>query len=80
MGSRGRDGEGVKEESEGGMGGSGREEEEMIRKLYQSSSSSFHQAMKDLGRRMSPDIKQIDMDVLRTFRDNIMYKDRYGIK
>ena len=29
---------------------------------------------------MSPDIKQIDIDVLRTFRDNIMYKDRYGIK
>ena len=38
------------------------------------------QRMKRLGGRMSPDIKQIDIDVLRTFRDNIMYKDRYGIK
>ena len=38
------------------------------------------QRMKELGRRTSPDIKQIDIDVLRTFRDNIMYKDRYGIK
>ena len=38
------------------------------------------QAMKEVGRRASPDIKQIDIDVLRTFRDNIMYKDRYGIK
>jgi hypothetical protein len=35
---------------------------------------------KELGRQTSPDIKQIDIDVLRTFRDNIMYKDRYGIK
>ena len=38
------------------------------------------QRMKRLGGQMSPDIKQIDIDVLRTFRDNIMYKDRYGIK
>lgn len=36
--------------------------------------------MKELGRQVSPDIAQIDIDVLRTFRDHIMYKDRYGIK
>ena len=36
--------------------------------------------MRDLGRQKSPDIRQIDMDVLRTFRDHIMFRDRYGIK
>ena len=36
--------------------------------------------MRDLGRGTSPDIKQIDLDVLRTFRDHVMYRDRYGIK
>ncbi len=36
--------------------------------------------MKELGRRVSPDIKQIDVDVLRTFRTHIMYRERYGIK
>jgi len=38
------------------------------------------QAMRDLGRQSSPDIKQIDLDVLRTFRNHIMYRERYGIK
>ena len=38
------------------------------------------QGMKELGRRVSPDVKQIDVDVLRTFRDHIMYRERYGIK
>jgi hypothetical protein len=36
--------------------------------------------MKELGRRKSPDIKQIDVDVLRTFRNHVMYRERYGIK
>ena len=36
--------------------------------------------MKILGRQISPDVKQIDIDVLRTFRNHIMYRDRYGIK
>ena len=36
--------------------------------------------MRDLGRQSSPDIKQIDLDVLRTFRNHIMYRERYGIK
>ncbi|XP_055970649.1 USP6 N-terminal-like protein isoform X4 [Sorex fumeus] len=28
----------------------------------------------------SPDIRQIDLDVNRTFRDHIMFRDRYGVK
>ncbi|XP_028409202.1 USP6 N-terminal-like protein isoform X2 [Dendronephthya gigantea] len=28
----------------------------------------------------SPDIRQIDLDVNRTYRDHIMFRDRYGIK
>ncbi len=43
-------------------------------------SVSFSQTMKVLGRQISPDVKQIDIDVLRTFRNHIMYRDRYGIK
>nr|DBA31390.1 TPA: hypothetical protein GDO54_007251 [Pyxicephalus adspersus] len=31
-------------------------------------------------RRLSPDIRQIDLDVNRTFRDHIMFRDRYGVK
>ena len=38
------------------------------------------QAMRELGRETSPDIRQIDLDVLRTNRDHIMFRDRYGIK
>lgn len=40
----------------------------------------IYDAMKELGRQTSPDIRQIDLDVLRTFRNHIMYRDRYGIK
>ena len=40
----------------------------------------IYESMKELGRRTSPDIRQIDLDVLRTFRNHIMYRDRYGIK
>ena len=36
--------------------------------------------MRDLGRHTSPDIRQIDLDVLRTFRNHIMFRERYGIK
>ncbi len=36
--------------------------------------------MKLLARQRSPDVAQIDIDVLRTFRDHIMYRERYGIK
>ncbi|XP_064397410.1 USP6 N-terminal-like protein [Halichondria panicea] len=40
----------------------------------------IYEAMKELGRRTSPDLRQIDLDVLRTFRNHIMYRERYGIK
>ncbi|XP_064397447.1 USP6 N-terminal-like protein [Halichondria panicea] len=40
----------------------------------------IYEAMKELGRRTSPDVRQIDLDVLRTFRNHIMYRERYGIK
>uniref|UniRef100_A0A3Q2LET6 Rab-GAP TBC domain-containing protein n=1 Tax=Equus caballus TaxID=9796 RepID=A0A3Q2LET6_HORSE len=36
--------------------------------------------MKEQARLFSDDIKQIDLDVNRTFRNHIMYWDRYGIK
>ncbi|XP_063782934.1 USP6 N-terminal-like protein isoform X2 [Pseudophryne corroboree] len=36
--------------------------------------------LKQKARRLSPDIRQIDLDVNRTFRDNIMFRDRYGVK
>lgn len=28
----------------------------------------------------SPDIRQIDLDVNRTYRNHIMFRERYGIK
>ena len=39
-----------------------------------------YEPMKELGKKTSPDVAQIDIDVLRTFRDHIMYRERYGIK
>lgn len=39
-----------------------------------------YSVMKELGRQTSPDIHQIDLDVLRTFRTHIMYRRRYDIK
>ncbi|MBZ3878713.1 USP6 N-terminal-like protein [Sciurus carolinensis] len=45
----------------------------------------FHNAamernLKHRARGCSPDIRQIDLDVNRTFRDHIMFRDRYGVK
>uniref|UniRef100_A0A9L0K9F6 USP6 N-terminal-like protein n=1 Tax=Equus asinus TaxID=9793 RepID=A0A9L0K9F6_EQUAS len=39
-----------------------------------------YERMKEQARLFSRDIKQIDLDVNRTFRNHIMYWDRYGIK
>jgi len=36
--------------------------------------------MKMKSRRWSPDIRQIDLDVNRTFRDHIMFCKRYDVK
>ncbi|EDV26602.1 uncharacterized protein TRIADDRAFT_13231, partial [Trichoplax adhaerens] len=40
----------------------------------------FYDQAKLLARRTSPDIRQIDLDVNRTYRNHIMFRDRYGIK
>ncbi|ETE64032.1 hypothetical protein L345_10201, partial [Ophiophagus hannah] len=36
--------------------------------------------LKTRARGVSPDIRQIDLDVNRTYRDHIMFRDRYGVK
>ena len=51
----------------------------LVSYIYSSTHHLF-QAMRELGRRLSPDVRQIDIDVLRTFRNHIMYRERYGIK
>lgn len=42
--------------------------------------STVYESMKRIARAQSPDIRQIDLDVNRTYRDHIMFRDRYGIK
>ncbi len=34
--------------------------------------------MWELARRYSPDIRQIDLDVNRTYRNHIMFRERYN--
>lgn len=41
---------------------------------------SLFQRMKEQARRYSSEIKQIDLDINRTFRDHIMFMDRFGVK
>nr|CAD7570144.1 unnamed protein product [Timema californicum] len=36
--------------------------------------------MRQLAWRWSPEIRQIDLDVNRTYRDHIMFRERYGLK
>ena len=36
--------------------------------------------MRDLARRYSPDIRQIDLDVNRTYRDHVMFRERYNLR
>ncbi|XP_075713547.1 USP6 N-terminal-like protein isoform X1 [Rhinoderma darwinii] len=40
----------------------------------------LYTVLKRKARNLSPDIRQIDLDVNRTFRDHIMFRDRYGVK
>ncbi|XP_044136007.1 USP6 N-terminal-like protein isoform X1 [Bufo gargarizans] len=40
----------------------------------------LYTVLKQKARILSPDIRQIDLDVNRTFRDHIMFRDRYGVK
>lgn len=37
-----------------------------------------YQEMRDIARLHSPDIRQIDLDVNRTYRDHIMFRERYN--
>ncbi|XP_025975106.2 USP6 N-terminal-like protein isoform X2 [Dromaius novaehollandiae] len=40
----------------------------------------LYNRLKCEARESSPDIRQIDLDVNRTYRDHIMFRDRYGVK
>ncbi|XP_028933397.1 USP6 N-terminal-like protein isoform X1 [Ornithorhynchus anatinus] len=40
----------------------------------------LYNKLKHRARGCSPDIRQIDLDVNRTYRDHIMFRDRYGVK
>ncbi|GAV07756.1 hypothetical protein RvY_17562 [Ramazzottius varieornatus] len=39
-----------------------------------------YKKMRDLAREQSPEIRQIDLDVNRTYRNHEMFRERYGIK
>ncbi|XP_038048916.1 USP6 N-terminal-like protein [Patiria miniata] len=41
---------------------------------------NVYERMRIRARKLSPDIRQIDLDVNRTFRNHIMFRDRYGTK
>ncbi|TKS70531.1 USP6 N-terminal-like protein [Collichthys lucidus] len=62
------------------------EENKDVMKLFLSSVigpvllDSLFQRMKEQARRYSSEIKQIDLDINRTFRDHIMFMDRFGVK
>lgn len=36
--------------------------------------------MRDRARKYSPEVRQIDLDVNRTYRNHIMFRERYGVK
>ncbi|XP_020656720.3 USP6 N-terminal-like protein isoform X2 [Pogona vitticeps] len=40
----------------------------------------YYNTLKIKARGTSPDIRQIDLDVNRTYRNHIMFRDRYGVK
>ncbi|KAI9561737.1 hypothetical protein GHT06_012698 [Daphnia sinensis] len=39
-----------------------------------------YEEMRKLARLWSPDLRQIDLDVNRTYRDHLMFRERYGLK
>ncbi|XP_014767907.1 USP6 N-terminal-like protein isoform X1 [Octopus bimaculoides] len=49
-------------------------------KKVKSEQEGIYEKMIMRSRKVSPYIKQIDMDVNRTYRNNIMFRDRYGVK
>uniref|UniRef100_A0A8C7FY51 USP6 N-terminal-like protein n=1 Tax=Oncorhynchus kisutch TaxID=8019 RepID=A0A8C7FY51_ONCKI len=50
-----------------------------IEKVKQENSGKY-ETMKEQARSFSTEIKQIDLDVNRTFRNNIMFMERFGVK
>ena len=42
--------------------------------------AGLYDELRHEARLWSPDVRQIDLDVNRTFRDHIMFRERYGIK
>ena len=49
-------------------------------KTFQAEQQGVYEEMKERARKFSPDIRQIDLDVNRTYRDHIMFRERYGVK
>jgi len=39
-----------------------------------------YEEMKDFARKFSPEIRQIDLDVNRTYRDHVMFRERYNTR
>ncbi|KAF7668963.1 hypothetical protein LDENG_00273480 [Lucifuga dentata] len=50
-----------------------------VEKVKKENAGKFEK-MKQQARNFSTEIKQIDLDVNRTFRNNIMFRDRFGVK
>ncbi|XP_009321718.1 PREDICTED: USP6 N-terminal-like protein [Pygoscelis adeliae] len=50
-----------------------------IEKMKKENEGKYEQ-MKEQAKSFSSEIKQIDLDVNRTFRNHIMFRDRYGVK
>jgi len=49
-------------------------------KTYKDAQPGVYEDMKAKARRWCPDIRQIDLDVNRTYRDHIMFRKRYDVK
>lgn len=47
---------------------------------YEPNGSLSLQKLKIRARGLSPDVRQIDLDVNRTYRDHIMFMHRYDVK
>nr|XP_032804997.1 USP6 N-terminal-like protein isoform X1 [Petromyzon marinus] len=45
-----------------------------------SDNKGVYERMRRQARERSPDLRQIDLDVNRTFRNHIMFRERYGVK
>ncbi|XP_069821515.1 USP6 N-terminal-like protein [Dendropsophus ebraccatus] len=48
--------------------------------VMKSENEGKYEKMKELAKMYSTEIKQIDLDVNRTFRNHIMFRERYGVK